>query len=157
MAQPETVRKVVVPLLREHGFRQVRADSWARHSPETIVVINSQHSNYSKKYYINVAVWLLPLGEPMQVREELFHLRLRMEALLPERRQEIEELFDFERTDIAEQDRDRRVWKLFNDKAIPMLLKWDTLTVVRAAYKNGVFKQGFVHRTARALLEARAE
>ncbi len=109
-----------------------------------------------EEVYIPVAVWLLPLGEHCSFARS-FSTSLRMEALLPERRQEIEELFDFERTDIAEQDRDRRVWKLFNDEAIPMLLKWDTLTVVRAAYKNGVFKQGFVHRTARALLEARAE
>jgi hypothetical protein len=45
-------------LARQSGFARARGANWVRQSPETVVAINLQRSNYGRSYYVNFKVWM---------------------------------------------------------------------------------------------------
>lgn len=58
--------------------------SWYKRLPETIAVLNLQKSQYGPKYYVNLALWLLPLGEATYPKVAECHLFARIEKLVPQ-------------------------------------------------------------------------
>src|SRR5690349_18200872 len=74
-----------------------KSGSWYRRSDETIVVLNLQKSNYGTAYYVNVALWLLALGEVDAPKENKCHVRTRLDDLVPSGTQgRLTELLDLE-------------------------------------------------------------
>jgi hypothetical protein len=80
----------------DHGYSK-RSGSWYRTQVETVAVMNLQRSNYSPRYYINVALWLSSLGSEPYPKEHACHVRTRLERLLDDAEQ-LEAALDLDQT-----------------------------------------------------------
>lgn len=68
---------------KEAGYAK-KSGYWYRRQAETIAVIGLQRSQYSHAYYLNVAIWLLALGDAVAPREQTCHVRTRADRLVPD-------------------------------------------------------------------------
>ena len=66
---------------RANGYIK-KSGSWYRRQPESIAVINLQRSQYSLAYYVNVALWLVALGDSVAPKEHECHVRTRLNRLV---------------------------------------------------------------------------
>ena len=83
-------------MLRDAGFRK-RARTWRKLADDVIMVVNLQRSQWSKRYYVNLGVYVVALDEngkhePLEVD---CHFRTRLCGLVANRRQ-FEEALDAE-------------------------------------------------------------
>ncbi len=60
-----------------------KSGSWYLRSPETIVVVNLQKSQYAVRYYVNVALWLLAAGPAEAPKTPQCHVQTRLDGLVP--------------------------------------------------------------------------
>ena len=79
--QQDVVQETVDSFLKNHGYSK-RSGSWYRAQDETVAVVNLQRSNYSPRYYLNVALWLSTLGSEPYPKEHQCHVRTRLNRLL---------------------------------------------------------------------------
>ena len=77
----DQVQEIVDRFCKEHGFTK-KSGSWFRIQDETIAVIDLQRSNSAHAYYVNVALWLLGLGEATAPKEHTCHVRTRLDRLV---------------------------------------------------------------------------
>jgi hypothetical protein len=70
-------------LAKRAGFTK-RSGSWYRRQADTISVLNLQKSQYGPSYYVNLGVWLSPLGDSGSPPPHHCHVQTRLEALAPE-------------------------------------------------------------------------
>ena len=81
MSDRDEVQQLVDEFARGRGYSK-RSGSWFRRQDETIAVLDLQRSDYSHAYYVNVALWLLPLGDAAAPAEHTCHVRTRAERLV---------------------------------------------------------------------------
>ena len=65
------------------GGGSKKSGSWYRRSPETILVLNLQKSQYATRYYVNVALWLLAAGPADAPKPSHCHVQTRLDDLVP--------------------------------------------------------------------------
>ena len=70
-----------------------KSGSWYLAGPETILILNLQKSNYSRRYFVNLGVWLLGVGEAQFPPEHKAHIRTRITHLV-ESRGRVDQLLD---------------------------------------------------------------
>jgi len=58
MSQDSVLTAAFGPILKQNGFKKKRGDTWYKDMPESIAIINLQKSDYSNKWYVNVAIWI---------------------------------------------------------------------------------------------------
>lgn len=90
-----------------------KGNSWYLRSDETILVIELQKSNYSLRYFVNIAVWLLPLGMTKFPKEQACHIRTRLSQLVPES-DRLDTLLDIDQA-ISDPERKRELGLLLTD------------------------------------------
>lgn len=61
-----------------------RNGSWYRRTNDTISVLDLQKSQYGRSYYLNIAIWLLPIEEAAFPEEQQCHIRTRLSSLVPQ-------------------------------------------------------------------------
>ncbi len=89
----------------EAGFVR-HSGAWYLRQIDTIAVIELQKSNYGPKYFVNFALWFVPLGDVNFPKEHECHVRTRLDNLVaPDQEQRLSELLDL---DVAVDDADRR-------------------------------------------------
>jgi hypothetical protein len=132
------------------GFTK-RSGSWYRSSDEVIMVVNLQKSQYSTKYYVNVAFWLRALGDDQFPKEQRCHVRLRLERAAPEQQAELEQLLDLEREVLAEARRDRLL-AVLHDSLDPVLREAVSVAGLRRLIDAGLFAAAAVTAPAQDLL-----
>src|SRR3977135_1768112 len=71
--------------------------NWYRTSGDVVTVMNLQKSLYSLSYYVNVGWWLRALGDAKFPKENQLHVRIRLDALVRDRADEVKALLDLER------------------------------------------------------------
>jgi hypothetical protein len=82
MASPEKrhLEELLKPLLRSKGFKK-RGATWWRHLDGFIQVINIQGSQWSKKFNINLGVYICRLGDKEFPADPDCHVRRRLEGI----------------------------------------------------------------------------
>jgi len=113
----DPVRAAVAAFARTHGFTR-KATSWYRKQPDSIAVLDLQKSQYGHQYYVNVALWLLPLGSATTPKENQCQIRSRLGSLYPEDEREIAQLLDLE-SNINDDDRMARLG-IYLERVIPL-------------------------------------
>lgn len=81
MSERDQVQEIVDRFCKEHGFAR-KSGSYFRRQDETIAVIDLQRSEYAHAYYVNVALWLLALGDATAPKEHTCHVRTRLDRLV---------------------------------------------------------------------------
>jgi hypothetical protein len=81
MSERDEVQVQVDRFCKEAGYTK-KSGYWYRRQAETIAVIGLQRSQYSHAYYLNVALWLLPLEESVAPKEHTCHVRTRADRLV---------------------------------------------------------------------------
>lgn len=81
VSERDEVQVQVDRFCREMGYTK-KSGYWYRRQEETIAVIGLQRSQYSNAYYLNVALWLLALGEAVAPKEHTCHVRTRADRLV---------------------------------------------------------------------------
>src|SRR5690606_32295526 len=77
----DEVQQLIDGFARSHGYSK-RSGSWFRRQDETIAVLDLQRSDFAHTYYVNVALWLLPLGDVRAPQEHTCHVRTRADRLV---------------------------------------------------------------------------
>jgi hypothetical protein len=149
MARQDEIQHEVDSCLSTAGMRK-QSGSWYRQSDDAIAVVNLQKSQYGPSYYLNVAFWLLALGEAKFPKEHECHVRMRLDDLIPDRVAVIEELLDLRR-DIA--DRSERLRELLRSELLPVLDKGSSLDGLRTMRREGRLASAAVRGPALALLD----
>lgn len=127
-----------------------QAGSWYRCSDGVVTVLNLQKSQYSLRYYVNVGWWLRPLGDAKFPKEHELHVRIRLDALLPDRAEEVKALLNLER---PIEDRSDRLRELIQSELRPILERTDSVEGLRALRREGRLKGAAVRGPAIPLLD----
>lgn len=135
--------------LVEEGFRK-KASSWYRQAEEALQVVDLQKSTYGLQFYLNLCC--VPSGMDVEgmptPKEHKCPIRIRLTAAFPEQRDEIEEIFDLERTSITDLTRKQRIARLMREKVLPFLDHMKNTVSLRRAIEQGMFTRGAVNLAA---------
>lgn len=130
-----------------------KAGSWYRRSDETIVVLNLQKSNYATSYYVNVAVWLLGLGEIDAPKENKCHIRTRLDDLVPPGDEgRLTELLDLERP-LVEVARREELLGLLREHLLPLVEGSASIEGLRSGEGKRLIERSLVTGPAQRLLQ----
>ena len=66
--------------LKAHGFRK-KGGTWWKHLESFIQVINIQGSQWSKRFYLNLGVYIKELGDKEWPAEYDCHIRIRLNSI----------------------------------------------------------------------------
>lgn len=134
------------------GFTK-KSGIWCRRQRETIAVLELQKSQYGSQYYVNVALWLLELGEASCPKEQACHLRSRLTQLLPDPDDQLKVVLDLDDLTLAENDRRATFEALLNDQLLPLIDRCSTLDGVRALAATGHLDSFLITGSAQRVLE----
>jgi hypothetical protein len=81
VSERDEIQQLVDEFAKSHGYSK-KSGSWYRRQVETIAVLDLQRSDYSHAYYVNVALWLLALGDTTAPKEHTCHVRTRASRLV---------------------------------------------------------------------------
>jgi transposase len=108
--------------------------------------LNLQKSQYSLRYYMNVALTLVAGGQDARIEG-------RVGALLGDRdRDELQRLLDIDGFEMADEDREAQLRSLL-DRLTPILDGLATLAAMRSAERRGDFRGMGIRGPARLLLD----
>lgn len=114
MASPEKkhLEKVLKPFMKSKGFKK-KGGTWCKDVGDYLQIVNIQGSPYSKKFYINLAVYIKDLGNSEWPAEYDCHIRIRLNSFCHEQR--VTELLNYEDFDMDELPREELVEILESD------------------------------------------
>lgn len=124
--------------------------SWYRTADDVITVLNLQRSQYSLGYYVNAGWWLRTLGEAKFPKENQLHVRIRLDALVPDRAEEVKALLDLEQ---SVENRAERLRELLRSELLPILETADSVEGLRALRRENRLKAAAVRGSAMPLLD----
>jgi hypothetical protein len=126
----DAVQTAAERFAREAGFTK-KAGSWYRRQPETIALLQAQKSQWGRQYYLNVALWLLALGEAEHPKENQCHVRTRLARLLAaDEAAALERLLDLDKEAV---DREGELGELLRGRLLPLLDATGTLEDLRTS------------------------
>ncbi len=143
------LRIVLEDVLSGSGFAR-KGDTWYRRTDEAVEVVNLQKSQYGQQYYLNYAIWLLPLGDATFPKEVNCHIRLRMDAIASSR-ERLARLLDLE-ADIPEVERKAALTAVLTDEFLPFAAGNRVIADVGARLKAGQLSKAMVTAAAKQLL-----
>jgi hypothetical protein len=133
-----------------------KSGSWYRRGPDTILVLNLQKSNYASRYYVNVALWLLPLGEADAPKENKCHVRSRLTQLVPQELEErVNELFDLDSA-IDDAARREQILGVLREHLLPLMDSGSTLEGLRSGSGQRLIERSLVTGPAQRLLQGQS-
>jgi hypothetical protein len=130
-----------------------RAGSWYRHDVEVITVLRLQKSIYSGQHYLNVAFWLVELGQARAPKDTQCHIRVRLDSLLMDERETIGMLLDAE-ADTPPLVREERLKELLEGRLKPVLETMSTIAGIRALEAQGVLAHAAIRAEAISIIRA---
>ena len=132
-----------------------RSGSWYRRGVETIVVLNLQKSNYATRYYMNVALWLLPLGDAEAPKENKCHVRSRLSQLVPHLGEQVDALLDLDMP-IEDSTRREQLLGVLREQLLPLMDGSSTIEGLRAGAGQRLIERSLVTGPAQRLLKGPA-
>lgn len=150
MSHGDPIQTAFDDFARELGFKK-KSGTWYRRQPETIALLQLQKSQWGAQYYVNVALWLLPLGESDHPKEHQAHVRTRLTKLVTEEEAtELERLLDLE----AEvPDREQRLLELLRTRLGALLDETGTIADLRDGSGRWLVGAALVMGPAQRLLQ----
>jgi hypothetical protein len=144
-----TLRDWLRRLLKPAGFTEVGA-LWVRTCPEVTQVVGLQKSNFGRQYYINVGIAIRALGIPEPIKEELCHIRIRVEALL-DAASPVSQLLDMDQP-LNPEAREERLDLTVSPAIGGFLASSRDIDGLKRLMSSGILSGAFVHRRARDIL-----
>lgn len=130
-----------------------KSGSWYRRGDETVFVLNLQKSNYASRYYVNVALWLLPLGDADAPKENKCHVRSRLTQLVPSELEErVNDLFDLD-SPLDDATRREELLAVLRQHLLPLMDSSSTLDGLRSGAGQRLIQKSLVTGPAQRLLQ----
>ena len=129
--------------------------SWYARNQEITTVLNLQKSEYGPKYYLNVALCLNQANDAKYPKEWECHIRARVNQLLPDLRQELQELLDLSTT-VDEASRAGRLEDILQRRLRPIIESASSLQGLRQLFAEGTLKDVAIKPQATKLLRKAA-
>jgi len=130
---------------------ELQRRAWYRRSEEMIAVSELQKSQYGPSYYVNQGFWLRTLGDERFPRQVSCHIRLRLEALVPEERERIMRLLDLEH-ELPDEQRIDDLVALLRERLLPVIERGSAVGGLRAMVGDGTLAHAAILRAAQPLL-----
>ena len=124
--------------------------SWYSTSDDVIKVLTLQKSQYGLIYYVNIGWWLRALAEAKFPKENELHVRIRLDALVPDRGEEVQSLLDLER---PVENRAERLRELLHSELMAILEHAGSLEGLRALRRKSRLNAAAVRGPAIPLLD----
>lgn len=154
--RPVSERNVIQITFDEFGKSSgcwKKSGSWYRRGSETVVVLNMQKSQYATRYYINVAVWLLALGEADAPKENKCHIRTRLTQLVPrELEEQVNALLDLN-SPIGDDDRRDELLVVLREHLLPLMDGSSTTEGLRSGNGQRLIERSLLTGPAQRLLQ----
>ena len=125
--------------------------SWYRITDDVITVVELQKSQYGLQYYVNIALWLRPLGEASTPKEQVCHVRTRLSRLVGSEEGQLEALLDLD-VPMPEGQRARKLTSFLGVHLGPALEAVKCLTSLRDERGQKVVAASLVRGPARKLV-----
>jgi hypothetical protein len=120
------------------AFRFEKSGSrWYHDASESVLLIAPQKSQYDAVYFLNLGIYFRELGEEVRPREEICHVRGRIETLIPEvQRDDIRRALDFGGDSLDSAKRANLIAHAVEAHAVPLLLRCCTMEGLRAELRS---------------------
>ncbi|MGM9473293.1 DUF4304 domain-containing protein [Pseudarthrobacter sp. YS3] len=132
------------------GFSK-KSGSWYRTSLDVITVVQLQKSQYGLQHYVNIALWLRPLGEATAPKEQVCHVRTRLSRLIGNEEAQLEALLDLD-VQMSDGERAEKLRSFLNVHMRPALEAVASLDSLRDGAGRKVVAASLVRGTAQGLL-----
>ena len=149
--EKQEFKKAIHQSLVLHGF-QKRKDNWYVESDDTIALVNLQSSNYTSRYYVNLAAWIKVLGTERNPKEWKCPIRIRLDAAYPNERDRIERVFDLEDDRLTDDDRKNEITSILECLVVPFISKFHSIESLQRAYSAGELSGGGVNVKAKKII-----
>lgn len=137
------------------GFAKKGA-SWYASRTDSVLVISPQKSQYGERYYLNLGVFFRALGTQATPKEHECHVRTRLAEIVGiEDQVRVEQLLDFEKTQVADDERQQALAALLQAKGISFLERCSSIEGARAALAEGMLDAMPISKTLQDLLLAK--
>jgi len=150
MTSQNILKKTLDGVAAYVGFSK-HSGAWYLRQAETVAVMELQKSQYGPQYYVNVALWLLPLGDSQFPREENCHIRTRLGRLFPEEETRLKQLLDLE-FPMDEGTRETQFRDIVERLLLPALAECSTLDGLKGRGGYRFLRSSLVTRAAQELL-----
>lgn len=152
MTYPDAVQATVDNFGQITGMRK-HSGAWYGSSRDVWTVVQLQKSQYGRSYFLNVGFWLKAPGDTQPPKERDFHIRARLNALLPDLDTQITELLDLE-TSLSDAERKQRLTSILRDSLWPLLRRGSTIDGLQAMHRERLFRASGLRGEALAVLNA---
>lgn len=124
----------IYSFLRRKGYKK-KGSSWYREWDRQIHIIDFQRSHFGNEIYTNLAIWLKDLGEVTYPKEQLCHIRTRLDLLCP-KELEICKLLssDF---NIEDTQRNERLKSSLGNYAFPFFVEFSSEERIKKQLSTG--------------------
>lgn len=147
--QAKLLKDSINQTIKNAGFLK-KTNSWYLHTPDVVLVVNLQKSDFGYKYYINFGVALKEFCDDHFPKENHCHIRFRMEALVDiDQVNTLRSFLDLENTSISDEQRNAEISSLIREKGLPRLNKLSTISGIAELLKSNSLERGFVHKIVR--------
>jgi len=132
------------------GFSK-KSGAWYLRQAQTIGIIELQKSQYGPEYYVNVALWLLALGDSQFPREHKCHIRTRLDQLFPEQEARLKQILDLD-CPMDEAAREAQFRAILENHLLPVLAACSTLGGLKSGEGARLVRSSLVTIAAQKLL-----
>jgi hypothetical protein len=148
----KTVREAIAkPLAQLNAIK--RRNTWYVQSDQTLSAVNLQKSQWSRAYYLNIAIFLqadFPRSKlPPEYRAEV---RFRLDQLAAENHR-LPDALNLE-NQMNNEERAQIITGLVQDIAVPIIRSSATIEGVRGLYNAGVLQRAFITGVGRQILQS---
>jgi hypothetical protein len=150
MIYPTAAQHAFDDFARSAGFEK-KNGAWYRHGNEVISVLDLQKSQFGRTYYINVAWWLMALGEEKYPKPQRCHIVTRIDSLFPGEQEHLERLLDLE-SPVEESDRVARLTLLLESRLLPLLDQTASIEGLRSSAGEAVLRTAMSSGPAQVLI-----
>lgn len=156
MKTDNPIKSGIDSALKSSSFSR-KTNMWYLDSPETVLVLDLQKSNFGDQYYVNLGIfakWVPSLVKKQPPRENECHIRARIDAVCPEgERSRFEKLFNLDDVSIGDDARREHVESVVSKFVVPFLLQCRTRDGVVRAYRDGSLSKFLIQKSVRDSLE----
>lgn len=127
--EKKELQSILKPALKGHGFRK-KGGTWWRHLDGFVQVINIQGSEWSKRLYLNLGVYIKDLGDKEWPAEYDCHVRVRLNSIANSTL--VNKLLNYEE---EHEDKERnKISEVLVEVGIPWLEKCSSIEGAKAEY-----------------------
>ncbi len=152
MSTRNIIQTTIDDLAKAGGFFK-KSGTWYRRQAETIAILDLQKSQYSHLYFLNVALWLLPIADAQFPKEPTCHVRSRLTRLFPNAEEEVNELLDLD-APLDDPVRCAGLRSIFSSRLLPLLDQCSTIVGLRSDEGRKLTNVSLVTGAAQQLLNA---